>query len=230
MDDKDILELVENNHLLYQLTPSLIHEFNNIFTAIVSTTQLMIGYEDNIDNMRQGFKDIQTYIEKAVSLNKLIASYVIENNSKKISTDQFYQIFAEIIEKEVKANNSKIIYKHTEIKTILISSDILKVLFQLVVNAQDELFKTEITIKTAISGLVYVIEVIDNGKFIENKENLFKLAFTTKKTRLVNDRYKRRHFGVGLSLSKFLVEKENGTLEYLREDEKNIFKISLPIQ
>ncbi len=230
MDDRDILELVENNHLLYQLTPSLIHEFNNIFTAIVSTTQLMIGYEDNVDNMRQGFKDIQTYIEKAVSLNKLVASYVIENNSKKISTDQFYQIFAEIIEKELKANNSKIVYKHTEIKTILVSSDMLKVLFQLVVNGQDELFKTEITIKTAINGSLYVIEVIDNGQPIENKENLFKLGFTTKKTRHINDRYKRRHFGVGLSLSKFLVERENGVLEYLREDEKNIFKISLPIQ
>lgn len=228
MLEQDILDMVSSIYLLHQITPSLIHEYNNIFTAIISTTQLMIEYEDDPEEMKKGFKEIQTYIERAVSLNRGVSSYVLDSNSKQLSNNQLFSIFEEMLEKELKANNSKVIINKKETTSVLLSSELLKVLFQLVFNAQDEGTKSEIIIETDIINNTYLIDVMNRGDQIDDYSSIFKLGFTNKKNRVVNDRYKRKHYGIGLSLSKHIIEKEGGELNYSYKDGLNIFSITLP--
>ncbi len=228
MLEHDILDMVSSIYLLHQVTPSLIHEYNNIFTAIISTTQLMIEYEDDLKEMKKGFKEIQTYIERAVSLNRGVSSYILDSNSKQLSSNQFFSIFEEMLEKELKANNSKVIINKKETTSIILSSELLKVLFQLVFNAQDESQKTEIVIETEIKDNVYHIDVMNRGEKIDDSDSIFELGFTNKKSRVINDRYKRKHYGVGLSLSKYIIEKDGGSIKYSHKDGLNIFSITIP--
>jgi len=231
MKDKDILEITSNTYMLYQLSPSIIHEFNNIFTAIMSTTQLMIEYEDDMDSMIDGFKNIQKYIEKAVSFNRFVSTYILDKNTKNLTVKAFFDVIKNTLEKELKSNNTHLIIKiNDDVKNNTINASIIKSIVQLILNAQDETLKSDIILSSYLSNNNLVIDTISVGAEIKNPDEVFQLGYTNKDNRPINDRYKREHFGVGLSLAKFIVNSLNGELTYHYENSKNIFRIKLPIE
>ena len=152
MKDKDILDITSNTYMLYQLSPSIIHEFNNIFTAIISTTQLMIEYEDDMDSMIEGFKNIQKYVEKAVAFNRFVSTYILDKNSKDITIKNFFEVIKNTLEKELKSNNTNLIIKIDDsVKDISINASIIKSVVQLILNAQDEVLRSDIILASYLS-------------------------------------------------------------------------------
>jgi signal transduction histidine kinase len=83
----------------------------------------------------------------------------------------------------------------------------------------------DVRIKTGSSGNYIYVSVADQGEGIspENLDNIFEPFFTTKK--------KGEGTGLGLSLSKRLVEASNGKIEVeSAAGQGSIFKILLPIK
>lgn len=229
MKDKDILDIASNNYMLYQLSPSIIHEFNNIFTAIISTTQLMIEYEDDKDSMIEGFRNIQKYVEKAVSFNRFVSTYILDKNTKKLTVTKFFDVIKNSLEKELKSNNTNIIINIDDYaKDVKINAVVVKSIVQLILNAQDETLKSDIELKAYLNYGNLIIDTISIGNEIKNSEEIFNLGYTNKNNRPINDRYKREHFGIGLPLAKYIINSLNGELTYLHENDKNIFRINLP--
>ena len=229
MKDKDILDITSNTYMLYQLSPSIIHEFNNIFTAIISTTQLMIEYEDDKDSMIEGFQNIQKYVEKAVSFNRFVSTYVLDKNTKKLTITKFFDVIKNSLEKELKSNNTNIIINIDDYaKDVKINAIVVKSIVQLILNAQDETLKSDIELKAYLNDGNLIIDTVSTGNEIKNPEEIFNLGYTNKNNRPINDRYKREHFGVGLPLAKYIIDNLNGALTYLYENGQNIFRINLP--
>jgi len=229
MKDKDILDITSNTYMLYQLSPSIIHEFNNIFTAIISTTQLMIEYEDSMEEMIEGFKNIQKYVEKAVSFNRFVSTYILDKNGKDLTTTVFFDIIKNSLEKELKSNNTNLIIEIDDYaKDVKINASLIKSIVQLILNAQDETLKSDITLKVYLNDGNLVIDTVSEGSEIKNSEEIFTLGYTNKNNRPINDRYKREHFGIGLPLAKYIVDNLKGKLVYIYENSKNIFRIVLP--
>jgi len=229
MKDKDILDISSNTYMLYQLSPSIIHEFNNIFTAIISTTQLMIEYEDDMDSMIEGFQNIQKYVEKAVSFNRFISTYILDKNSKDLTVREFFKVIKDTLEKELKSNNTNLIVDIDDyVKDIKLSASIIKSVVQLILNAQDEVLRSDIILASYLSDGNLVLDTISAGNEIKNPNEIFELGFTNKENRPINDRYKREHFGVGLTLAKYIVNTFKGDLTYHYENSKNIFRIKIP--
>jgi len=229
MKDKDILDITSNTYMLYQLSPSIIHEFNNIFTAIISTTQLMIEYEDDKDSMIEGFQNIQKYVEKAVSFNRFVSTYVLDKNTKKLTITKFFDVIKNSLEKELKSNNTNIIINIDDYaKDVKINAIVVKSIVQLILNAQDETLKSDIELKAYLNDGNLIIDRVSTGNEIKNPEEIFNLGYTNKNNRPINDRYKREHFGVGLPLAKYIIDNLNGALTYLYENGQNIFRINLP--
>ncbi len=229
MKDKDILDITSNTYMLYQLSPSIIHEFNNIFTAIISTTQLMIEYEDDKDSMIEGFQNIQKYVEKAVSFNRFVSTYILDKNTKKLTITKFFDVIKNSLEKELKSNNTNIIINiDNYAKDVKINAIVVKAIVQLILNAQDETLKSDIELKAYLNDGNLILDTISIGNEIKNSEEIFNLGYTNKNNRPINDRYKREHFGIGLPLAKYVINSLNGELIYLHENDKNIFRINLP--
>lgn len=197
----------------------------------MSTTQLMIEYEDNIQSMIEGFKDIQKYVEKAVSFNRFVSTYILDKNNKEITVKDFFDIIKNMLEKELKSNNTHINFKiDGETENLRINASVIKAVVQLILNAQDEAIKSNIDIVTSKKDDMLVIDTLSSGDEIKNPDEIFKLGYTNKNNRPINDRYKREHFGIGLSLAKYIVNNFGGNLTYHRENEKNVFRISLPVK
>jgi K+-sensing histidine kinase KdpD len=229
MKDKDILDISANTYMLYQLSPSIIHEFNNIFTAIISTTQLMIEYEDDMDSMIEGFKNIQKYVEKAVSFNRFVSTYILDKNSKDLSVNKFFDIIKNSLEKELKSNNTNLVIKMDDyVKDVKINASVVKSIVQLILNAQDEALKSDIVLSAYLNDGNLIIDTISDGNEIQSPNEIFTLGYTNKNNRPINDRYKREHFGVGLPLARYIVNSLKGEITYHHENNKNIFRINLP--
>ncbi len=229
MKDKDILDISSNTYMLYQLSPSIIHEFNNIFTAIISTTQLMIEYEDDINSMIEGFKNIQKYVEKAVSFNRFVSTYILDKNTKKLTVTKFFEVIRNSLEKELKSNNTNIVINIDDYaKDVKINASVIKSIVQLILNAQDETLKSDIELKAYLNDGNLIIDTMSTGNEIKNPDEIFSLGYTNKNNRPINDRYKREHFGVGLPLARYIINSLNGELTYHYQDGKNIFRINLP--
>ncbi len=230
MKDKEILQMASSTYSLYQLAPSVIHEFNNIFTAIISTTQFMIEYEDNMELMITGFKEIQKYTEKAVSFNRFISTYLFDKNERKITISECFKEIEGTLNKELLSNNTNLNIEINEnTKNLTINKSFIKVAIQLILNAQDESSKTDINLLVYLKDNNLIIDTISDFPEIKNTEQIFELGYTDKKNRLVNDRYKRKHFGIGLAMSRYLVNLLNGKLDYVYENNKSIFRTEIPI-
>ena len=82
---------------------------------------------------------------------------------------------------------------------------------------------TEVYIKSYIKGSNAIIDIIDNGDGIsnDNMKKMYEPFYTTK----------RDGTGLGVPLSKEIIEAHNGTLNYYKNDDKGtIARIILPIQ
>ena len=82
---------------------------------------------------------------------------------------------------------------------------------------------TEVFIKSYVDDSNVIIDIIDNGDGINeiNKEKMYEPFYTTK----------RDGTGLGVPLSKEIIEAHNGTLNYYKNDVKGtIARITLPIQ
>ena len=82
---------------------------------------------------------------------------------------------------------------------------------------------TEVFIKSYIKGSNAIIDIIDNGDGIsdDNMKKMYEPFYTTK----------RDGTGLGVPLSKEIIEAHNGTLNYYKNDDKGtIARIILPIQ
>ncbi|PZR37671.1 MAG: histidine kinase [Azospira oryzae] len=222
------------------LTRVLRHEIMNSITPISSLTSTLReildydlikkedGYElknEGADDLREGLSTIES---RSKGLIKFIDAYreytsLPQPKIKTIRLKELMERVSQLLRTELKKTTVKF-STHCESEYITIQADeemIEQVLINLIKNAIEALGdkpmgQVQLTAKQ-IDHIVY-IEVIDNGPGIikEAMERVFVPFFTTKKT----------GSGIGLSLSRQIMQMHNGSLSVKSEpDVKTVFTL-----
>ncbi|MBK8053200.1 MAG: GHKL domain-containing protein [Saprospiraceae bacterium] len=201
------------------LTKVLRHEIMNTVTPIVSLSQTM---RDIIDTdlkdisghqQEEGVKDLKHAINTVINRSKGIMNFVNAYREftniplPNIAELQVSQVFDEL--KSFFENQPTHFIIEHDFKILADKDQIGQVLINLLKNAIEATEKTEnatISIRAYMNQQDKIIEVVDNGSGIkpEEEEKIFVPFFTTKPTGT----------GIGLSLSRQIIQMHGGRLEY----------------
>lgn len=202
-----------------ELTRSLVHELKTPLTPILASSEALVGIEkpntiqaELAKNIYRGAKGLDIRIGELLDLAKTEISELILHKSTVLLSSLLTEV-AEEIKPHVNSHEQKLILNIPQ-ELPIISADperIKQVLYNLLNNAIK--YNREngwIFIKAEIANGFVKVAIRDQGKGITNKEqkNLFQPYF-----RCEEDREKMNGLGLGLVLSKRLVELHEGTIE-----------------
>jgi signal transduction histidine kinase len=203
------------------------HEFKNVLTHIKTLSQSGLTQEEpgKKDTM---FREILDNIEYGINVIKNFFSILAlrgEEEPIMIDVKLDLALFFKLIRIECRKH---MISFQTEIQgTIRVSTgrgELEQIILNLIRNAQDSLKKNvpgvkKIRLCAYIQESHVVIEIIDNGKGIPGHlgRSIFEPHFSLKQSS-----------GLGLYLVKMLVQKNNGTIEYIQNEEGTCFRLILP--
>ena len=218
------------------ISGGLTHDLNNIFTQIFGNLNLLqinknITNEgkDQIEEIEQAMQNATNLVNQMLSLvkEKEVQSNIIDINTVIKKTANFV----------IRGRKSKIKFELTQDLPAIRgdATQISQVIQNLIINADESMTQgKEITITTQIielgknnkqhlqEGPFIKIQVKDTGSGIdrENKNKIFDLFYTTKLT----------GSGIGLTISKKIVENHNGYINFEDNDPiGTIFYVLLPI-
>lgn len=222
------------------LTRVLRHEIMNSITPISSLTstlreildQDMVKKEENYELKTEGAEDLReglsTIENRSKGLIQFIDAYreytsLPQPKLKTIKLRDLLEKVASLMRPEIKKTSVAFTTScHSEYLTLEIDEEMIEqVLINLIKNAIEALHQTEngkIEVIGNYTGSAITIEVIDNGPGIipEAINRIFVPFFTTKKT----------GSGIGLALSRQIMQMHNGTLSVESElDTKTIFTL-----
>ncbi|MBP6238201.1 MAG: GHKL domain-containing protein [Saprospiraceae bacterium] len=205
------------------LTKVLRHEIMNTVTPIVSLSETMkdiieIDLQTVIDpQQKSGVEDLKNAIHTVINRSKGIMNFVnayreftnipVPNLSEVLVSTLFHNVQALYETRHSQSIRFDIIQDFT----ILADPDqIEQVLINIIKNAIEATEKTQnsmISIKAFMDHQAKTIEVCDNGEGVtpEDSEKIFVPFFTSKPSGT----------GIGLSLSRQIMQMHGGTLEYL---------------
>ncbi len=213
------------------LSASLAHEINQPLGAIQinsrilqsllskgELTPLSMQVVDNIINdNKRAYKIIQT-------LRNIF--YQGTNDLKSVNLDSFIEEMAVIFEPITRQNAIQIDYQLNADQPVLLNpSEMQQVLMNLVLNSIDAMASSlvkRIVIQTKIVDKLLVLTVSDTGPGVKKElhDRLFELLESSKD----------KGFGLGLWLSKYIIERQNGKIYYQHQaDAGAIFVIELPV-
>ena len=201
------------------LTKVLRHEIMNTVTPIVSLSQTMRDIIDtdlkDVSGHQQveGVKDLKNAINTVINRSKGIMNFVnayreFTNiplpNVSELHISQVFDELKSLFENQpidfILDSNFKIHADSDQIGQVLIN------LLKNAVEATENIENAKITIKAYLNQQDKIIEVVDNGSGIkpDDADKIFVPFFTTKPTGT----------GIGLSLSRQIIQMHGGRLEY----------------
>jgi len=205
------------------LTKVLRHEIMNTVTPIVSLSETMkdiieIDLQTVIDpQQKSGVEDLKNAIHTVINRSKGIMNFVnAYREFTNIPVPNLSEVLVSTLFQNVQAlyetrHNQSIRFDIIQDFTILADPDqIEQVLINIIKNAIEATEKTQnsmISIKAFMDHQAKTIEVCDNGEGVtpEDSEKIFVPFFTSKPSGT----------GIGLSLSRQIMQMHGGTLEYL---------------
>jgi len=205
------------------LTKVLRHEIMNTVTPIVSLSETMkdiieIDLQTVIDpQQKSGVEDLKNAIHTVINRSKGIMNFVnAYREFTNIPVPNLSEVLVSSLFQNVQAlyetrHSQSIRFDIIQDFTILADPDqIEQVLINIIKNAIEATEKTQnsmITIKAFMDHQAKTIEVCDNGEGVtpEDSEKIFVPFFTSKPSGT----------GIGLSLSRQIMQMHGGTLEYL---------------
>ncbi|SHG87010.1 Histidine kinase-, DNA gyrase B-, and HSP90-like ATPase [Flavobacterium micromati] len=208
------------------------HELMNSLTPIRSLSQNLLQIVDQDHLETEDFEDIKSSISTIINRSDHL-QYFVENYRKlaMLPTPNkrptpIHSLFADclkIMSPIFKAENIIIINEIEKLKTINIDrSQMEQVIINLITNSifalKDQQEKSVLITSTTKNSRFY-ITISDNGKGIESeiKDKIFLPFFTTRKDGA----------GIGLTLSKNIIEAHGGYLSHQNENETTTFTICL---
>ncbi len=227
------IELIKSNKLaeLGRRVEGIVHNINSPLNSILGYAQLLkkeLGDNSDVDRIlyagRNVAKNVKGLLNK-IRLGSISMAAPINLN--------------ELIEQELELCKHNIFYKHyvklekslqnNLPKLNMVWGDISLCIANIVNNAIDSMKKTEqkvLQVRTFHQDQNVIIEIEDTGEGIEQAdiENIFEASFTTKAHK------KESGFGLGLAITKNIIEKYQGKIEVSSEvGTGTCFRIILPI-
>ena len=215
----DITEQKRNERLIAmgQMAAHLAHEIRNPIGSINIYLSLLKKRcpEEIINEMKSSLLRVERIIKST-----LLFSKGVKIKKREFSIKELFNEIDNIIKFYPHTKEIKIIYPNTNEK-IYADFDLLLLVFQnLIINAIDAI--EESNNENGIIEIIYekrdyhIFKVLDNGKEFEDKKILFE-PFKSTKT---------KGHGLGLALSKEIINKHNGIIDLCKE--KKGFIIKLP--
>ncbi len=228
-------ELEQANQIKSDFISSMSHEIRTPVNGIVGLGSLLLEEED-LNNCKEEIKDMIDSSQKLLSItDKMFEIYAIEKQKdEEIKTEynpkKEIENVIELYLPRIKDKNLIFNNKLQEMISVYGNLTILKkVTTQILDNAIKFTNKGSITINSKLEKNNLKIEIEDTGIGIKEEEimNIFTPFKKTKATK--NSSYSG--VGVGLSITKSLLEKVNGEIKIFSKYEKGTkVMISLPIE
>lgn len=216
------------------LSASIAHELNQPITAIqLNTDYLKTRIDNKYDNhasLKEVIEDIQNDNQRAARIIRTLKDIFKDQQIETKPTDlnEVIQNLIPIIEPKIRTNNIQLALELQVTSLIRLNkSEFQQVILNLINNAIDALANLQspdkkITIRTRESDNYLEFSVIDNG--IGVPEELEATLFILMKTN------KQSGMGLGLWLSKHIVDRHNGQISYQKTKDGYIeFLIKLPL-
>jgi len=218
--------------ILLEMVRNVAHEINNPLTVIVGKLEKMRMDLESKKDISMVIDEIEKSIIRAENVIQSLQVFSQDETSKLLRPIKF----SELISRVMVICYSSLLSEGIELrilekdKGLLIKGkegELIQVLFNLILNSRKALVGAKnpfIEISFENDGPLKVkIAVTDNGKGIvqSNVDKLFDPFFTT--------RSKEDALGMGLPLSKDLVERNGGKLYFNSSEENTQFVISLPL-
>ena len=237
---KDLQEQIihtEKMRSLGEMAGGIAHEINNPLTIIKgyssALTKLVEKDKHTKENLLDGLAKINETVERIGSIVKslkTISHQEREDNLNYVDITKIIEDITSLSVEKFKANNIslKVEFKAPELKeSQLLCNQVTlsQCLLNLLNNARDEVMKVHlrwIKIIVDYNDDSFTLQVIDSGSGIseENKSKIFQPFFTTKEV--------GKGTGIGLSLSKKLLEQQGAQIELCELSENTCFKIDFP--
>ncbi len=237
-DEKNLeVQLYQNSKLaaLGEMASGVAHEINNPLSIIIGKASLLSNQLTSTNwNREKIAQDISKIEATALRISKIIKG--LTAFSRNAEHDSFSVIEVKsIIEDTLTLVNEKFKYRTIDVtvdcpNNLAIecnATQIGQVLMNLLINSFDAIKRLEkkwIKIDVKSNGNSVNISVTDSGDGISPKiaQKIMEPFFTTKSV--------GEGTGLGLSLSKGLIESHNGNLKYLPSAKHTTFQIELPLR
>ena len=226
--EKDLEEEMNRRQFF---THSLVHELKTPLTPILSSSETLISLAQEeptlslSKNIFSGASDLADRIDELLDIAKgevrklnLNASWVSPLELTQIASKTIAPLFTS------SEQNLKIIFSGEQIQIPGDKTRLIQVITNLLKNASEYSPEgSEIILNSSIGEDKWVVSVEDNGSGILNKDkkNLFKMYSSIGSNG-------RRGLGIGLALSKMLVELHGGTIWYKNKRSGSIFGFTIP--
>ncbi|MCX8092554.1 MAG: HAMP domain-containing histidine kinase [Candidatus Goldbacteria bacterium] len=197
----------------------LAHEIKNPITAAYNLIELLEKKPDDKKNIER-IKEIKQEIIRLNLITDKFIQFAREDtlSKEKIQLKSFFNNILMQFDVNIKINYENINDSQLlEIDTILME----RAIKNLIKNSK-EAGANKIDITITKNEKFLLISIIDDAELIpENiKDKIFLPFFTTKQTGM----------GIGLAITKNIIEKHNGKIEYKPFENKNRFEIIIPIE
>ncbi len=218
------------------MTAILAHEFNNILTPIVSYAKYALSRNDPELHRKALERAYHNGTEAAEICKQILKFARGEDVESECNIASVIHSTLKCLTRNPEKDNIKLILELDENLSAAIQPNLLQqVLYNLIINARNAMLGKGGTLKISAkrkNNYAY-IQVSDTGKGIDPKiiDKIFDPFFSTQKTD--NDNPSNRHggSGLGLSVSKHIIEKSSGSIDVTSTLGKGTtFTIMLPIK
>lgn len=237
-DEKNMeAQLYQNSKLaaLGEMASGVAHEINNPLSIIIGKSSLLTNHLTSpIWNREKIAQDIEKIEKTAMRISKIIKGLTAFSRNSERDSFSVIQV-RHIIEDTLSLVNEKFKYRGidvlvdcpSDLALECNSTQIGQVLMNLLINSFDAIKRLEtkwIRIDVKSNGNSALISVSDSGNGISPKiaDKIMEPFYTTKSV--------GEGTGLGLSLSKRLIESHNGNIKYLPSAKHTTFQIELPLR
>lgn len=222
------LRMLQNEKMgaIGMLAGNIAHELNNPLTGLHSLAQIMIMETEAGTTLHSDLKEI----EKAALRSQKIIKNLLDFSSgeaqtaEKISVDEVVARTLPMLKSVLRSHRTDIQLNASQSLVLVEPNMLQQVVFNLINNACQAMKDPgTLSVYTGVEGPDVLLTIADTGPGIppDLKQKVFEPFFTTKK--------EGHGTGLGLSMSKSIIEKFNGTIE-IQDVEPHgcAFKIRLP--
>ena len=210
-----------------QLSAGLAHEIKNPLSSIKMMSQII---KSRYIKVGDGSDEINTVLEEIDRIDKLIRN-LLEFSKPKPMNFSYYDINELVLDTinmykyNFEKQNITVEYNLVEnLPALFIDSEKIRICFiNFIVNAIEVMSEDgKLIISTALQDDKVAIEFKNNGPAIAQEDigNIFEPFFTTKK----------QGTGLGLALSKLIIERHQGIIGVASNDKETSFIVTLPLK
>lgn len=225
------METLEKEKVLGRITGGVVHDINNVLTAILGYTEILL--KKPCENCRKEIEIIKKAAMDGAAITRRVKDYLKEGQSIRgifdinEAVETAYMITRPIWYNSAQIKGKKIAFKYNKTATVYSygnESELTEVLVNMILNSVDAIEKDGVIyIDVAREDKQAVISIKDNGIGMseETKNKVFMQYFTTKK---------ESGTGLGLSTAFKTISEMGGDIEVKsKPGEGSEFKVILPV-